>query len=246
MRTAIIALLLTTTPAFAQDGAAGIAFNLGLGAQSSPGYFGADGNVTGPTGSFKLQRFKLGSLGTSNEESLGLGFTGSFRYIGPRSADDYAELTGLDDIDPAIEVGGGVTYTGSNFDVYAVARRGLGGHEGYVGEIGGDLIFYPSDVLTLRAGPRLLAGDEDYAGTYFGVTAAEAAASSFTAFTPSSGVLSRGFEISAEYDLTPDWGLTGTLRYDELLGDAASSPITQSTDQVTVGLVVTRDFSFGF
>ncbi len=246
MRLPLLALILIGSAAAAQDGPAGIAFELGLGAQSAPGYFGADTNVTGPTGSFALDRFTFGSLGTSGEDKLGLGFTGSFRYIGPRRAEDYDELTGLTDIDAALEVGGGVTYTGPNFEVYAVARRGLGGHEGYVGEIGGDLLFFPSDAVTLRVGPRLLAGDADYANTYFGVTAAEAAASSFVAFEATGGAMSRGFELSADYALTPDWGLTGTLRYDELLNDAANSPITQSSDQVTVGLVVTRDFSFGF
>ena len=246
MYRAMIALLLTGSAASAQDGAAGIAFNLGLGAQSAPGYFGSDTNETGPTGSFALDRFTFGSIGTSGEDRLGVGFTGSFRYIGPRRAEDYAELTGLTDIDAALEMGGGVTYTGRNFDVYAVARRGHGGHEGYVGELGGDLIFYPSEAVTLRVGPRLLAGDDTYAGTYFGVTAAESAASSFAAFDAEGGALSRGIEISADYAFTPDWGLTGTLRYDELLNDAANSPITQSSEQVTVGLVVTRDFSFGF
>ncbi|MEY1556128.1 MipA/OmpV family protein [Yoonia sp. R2331] len=246
MRHAILALVLTGSAATAQDGPAGIAFELGIGAQSAPGYFGSDSNQTGPTGSFALDRFTFGSLGTSGEDKTGLGVTGSFRYIGARTSDDYAELTGLNDIDAALEVGGGVTYTGPNFEVYAVARRGLGGHEGYVGELGGDLIFYPSQAVTLRVGPRLLAGDDDYAGTYFGVTAAEAAASSFSAFEASGGAMSRGVEISADYALTSDWGLTGTLRYDELLNDAARSPITQSADQVTVGLVVTRDFSFGF
>ncbi len=246
MRLMILAFALTASAAVAQDGPAGISFNAGLGVESSPDYFGADTSSVGATGSFSLDRLTFGSIGLGGGDDRGFGFTGSVNYIGGRSADDYSELTGLDDIDPALELGGGFSYTGDNFEVYAVARRGIGGHEGTVGEIGGDLIFYPNTATTLRIGPRLLAADDTYTSTYFGVTPDEAAASRFAAFAPEGGIVSRGVEISADYAITDDWGLTGTLRYDELLGDAARSPIVQSTDQLSVGLVVTRDFSFGF
>ena len=245
MRHLMIILAVTGTAASAQDN--GIAFTAGLGAQSAPGYFGAQDNVTGVTGSFSLDRLRFGPLDIGGgADSYGLGFTGSFRYIGERTAEDYAELPGLNDIDAAIELGGGVTYSAPGYEVYAVARRGLGGHEGTVGELGGDLIFYPNSDVTLRVGPRLLAGDDAYTGTYFGVTEDEAAASTFDAFDPSGGALSRGIEVSADYALTSEWGVTGTVRYDELLNDAANSRITQSSDQVTASIVIKRDFSFGF
>jgi len=48
------------------------------------------------------------------------------------------------------------------------------------------------------------------------------------------------------YQVTPDWGVLGILRYDQLQGDAADSPIVQSKDQTSVSLMVTRRFSFGF
>lgn len=246
--TAILILILTATGAAAQDGGFALSFEGGLGAQSAPAYFGSDENEIGPTGSFALDRFRLGGFEIGGGDTLGLGLTGSFRYIADRRAEDYAELTGLSDIDAAIEVGGGLTYTFPDVEVFAIARRGFGGHEGYVAEVGGDLIVPLSDQLTLRAGPRLLAGDDTYTDTYFGVTAAEAATSAYSAYDPDGGALSRGVEVSADYDFNDDWGVIGTVRYDEWINDAAESPIVQggSSDGVTASIVITRDISFGF
>lgn len=249
MRLPIICLMLSTSAAMAQEGPAGIAFTFGLGAESTPGYFGSDSAVTGPAVSFSLDRFRWGSIGIGEgPEQDGLGFTGSFRFIGERSAEDFEELRPYETIDPALEMGGGLTFTTPGTESYAVVRRGIGGHEGYVAELGGDLIFYPSKAVTLRAGPRLLAGDDTFAQTYFGENFLESEAVPLAGggFAAGGGVLSRGVEIVADYDVTADWGITGTLRYDELLNDAANSPITQSKDQVTASIVVTRDFSFGF
>jgi len=62
----------------------------------------------------------------------------------------------------------------------------------------------------------------------------------------SGGLLSRGIEASIAYDVTENWGVVGTINYDELLNDAAKSPIVQTTDQLGVSLVVTRKVSWSF
>lgn len=245
MRFSTLIMMCLGSAAAAQDGPAGIAFTFGLGAESKPGYFGADETVTGLTGSFSLDRFRWGSIGIGEgPDRDGLGFSGSFRFIGAREAEEFEELAPYEDIEAAFEVGGGLKYTTQHTESFAVVRRGFGGHEGYVAELGGDLIFYPSQTVTVRAGPRLLAGDDAYADTYFGETFADPTQTG--GYAASGGVLSRGVEVSADYALNPEWGITGTLRYDQLLNDAAASPITQSTDQVSASIVVKRDFTFGF
>lgn len=247
MRLTILTLLMSTSAAMAQEGPAGIAFTFGLGAESAPGYFGSDTASTGVAGAFRVNRFRWGSIGNDKgPEQDGIGFTGSYRFIAERSAEEFEDLRRYEDIDPALEVGGGLTFTTPGTESFAVVRRGVfGGHSGFVAELGGDLIFYPSDAMTVRAGPRLLAGDDTFAQTYFGETFV-VDPFGYTPFAAGGGVLSRGVELVADYDVTADWGVTGTLRYDQLLNDAAISPITQSTDQVTASVVVTRDFSFGF
>ncbi|MFQ1702570.1 MipA/OmpV family protein [Loktanella agnita] len=72
------------------------------------------------------------------------------------------------------------------------------------------------------------------------VTPAESIASDFDSFDAQSGWLSAGIKAEASYQFNDDWGVTGTLRYDQLLGDTAESPITQSEDQVSASFVVTR------
>ena len=243
------AIVATALPAaaFAQT-----TLTVGLGPQSAPGYFGSDENEVGVTGTFSVQELNFGPLrlgGAEGGAAEGFGFTGSVRYIGERNADDYPELAGTAPIDAALELGGGVTYTTQNFYVFALARKGVTGHDSLVGELGGDAIFRPSAPLELRVGPRLFYGDDDYAQTYFGLTADEVGGTGDAFATPydaQGGLLSRGIEASAAYAFSEDWGVKATVRYDEFVNDAANSPIVlQGSDSATTAsLIVTRRFSF--
>ena len=230
----------------AQDTGNGISARIGIGPKVKPGYFGSDEMVVGPTGSFKLERLQLGGITIGGSEATGFGFGGSVRFVGERNADDFDELAGMDTIDASVELGGGMRYYGQGYSLFADLRYGVIGHESLVGEIGGDLIYQPSDQVTLRAGPRVFWGSDDYAQSYFGVTAEEAVTSSFAAYDASGGILSAGVKAEASYQFNDDWGLTGTLRYDQLRDDAADSPITQTTDQVSASVVITRKVTFGF
>jgi outer membrane scaffolding protein for murein synthesis (MipA/OmpV family) len=232
--------------ATAPAGGNGVSFTLGLGAQSSPGYFGAEDNVIGPTGSFALGNLTFGDISVGGGDDQGFGFGGSVRFISGRTAEDFPELIGLTDLDPSLELGGGLSYTAPGYEVFANLRYGVIGHESLVAEIGGDVIYEPTSQLTLSAGPRLLWGSEDYNRTYFGVTADEALASAFDAYEPGSGLVSAGIKAEANYAINDDWGITGILRYDQLRDDAAASPIAQSTDQFSGSLLITRSVSFGF
>lgn len=251
MKPLILILVLTGTAATAEQHVqpaptVALSFNAGLGVQSAPRYFGAEKSVLGPTGSFEFGSATLGGFSFGGGVTPTWGPVGSFRYIGSRRAEDYAELSGLEDLDPAIELGGGLAYNSSEVEARAVLRRGFGGHEGFVAEVAADYVLRPAEGLTLRAGPRLLAGDDTYADTYFGVTGAEATASQFTAFDPDGGAMSRGVELSATYEFNSGWGVTGAARYEELLGDAASSPITADDDSATFSITITRDVDFSF
>ena len=256
MKLLLIAACVTcATGVAAQERTLGV--TVGIGAQSAPTYFGSETTETGVTGSFGLDRLTFGGLDIGGDDDPnGFGFKGGFRYIGERSADEDAELAGLADIDASLELGGGVTYsylpngTSQHWGNYSFAevRYGVIGHESVVAELGADLIYAPNAQMEFRAGPRLFGGADDYAGTYFGVTADEAAASSFDAFNASGGILSRGVAASVSYDFNEDWGVVGSVSYEEFLKDAADSPIVQqgTKDQVSVSLVVTRALEFNF
>lgn len=242
MRGLLIFVLALPSAGLAQAGN-DIAVTLGLGAESAPAYFGSGTNETGPA--FSFDRLTFGDGGV-DRDATGLRFRPSVRYIAPREADDHAELQGLADIDAALELGGGFRYVGADFDAFAVARFGVGGHEGLVVALGADFIADLGPRWQLRAGPRALWGNEEYAQTYFGVSAAESATSVFDAYDAGSGLISAGIESRLTYQFTPDWGLSGTIAFDQLQGDAADSPIVQDKDQITAGLVLTRRVSFSF
>ena len=248
-----LAILAAALPlsATAQDGGTVLQFEAGLGVQSAPLYFGSDETETGVTGSFSFGCFERGSIRLGCDDTPGWGLTGSVRVVGERPGvfedvpDDIAidPLFTYDTVDPAIELGGGLAYTAPDVEAFAVIRRGFGGHEGWVAEAGADLVLPATDRLTLRAGPRLLAADDTFMDTYFATGAGFLGTG---AYDPDGGLVSAGVQLSARYDVTDAWAVTGTARYDQLLDDAAASPITQSTDQTTLSLVVSRAFDLRF
>jgi outer membrane protein len=229
-------------------------FRLGGGLGYGSSYFGSDSNELTPSGSFDFQFLRgPGGMALGSETGapqFGFAPRGSFRVIGERSASDHPELTGLQDVPLSIEVGFGLGYVSQNFEAFADVRYGAIGHHAFVGELGADVVMRPTDRLTLTAGPRLVLGSNKFNDTYFGVTAAEAAASGSarTAYNPGSGAVSVGLELGASYALNDKWNLDGALRYDRFRGDAKNSPIvTQgSDDNVRVTIGVSRLISLDF
>lgn len=234
MRILVIPLIFAATSVAAQDASEtrALRLTLGLGAAQTPDYFGAGNSDVGITGSFSLDYLNFGSLQFSGDDAGGFGIKGSVRYVGAREA----ELAEVPDVDMAIEAGGGFSYTTDFAEIFAVGRYGVIGHEAFVGEVGGDVIFRTGDQTEFRMGPRLFFGDDSYANTYFGAGAYDA----------KGGLLSRGIEASIAYDISDNWGVIGAVNYDALVNDAADSPIVQDTDQLGVSLIVTRKLSWTF
>lgn len=244
----VLSSLLVTVPfaVAAQDQPNGVEFRFGLGPSLEPGYFGDEDLDAGVDAELKVERLQLWGLTLGDQTSSGLGFGGSVRFVSGRDADDFDELAGLNSIDPSLEIGGGLEFTTPDYEIFAKLRYGIIGHESYVAELGTDFFHRPTDQLTFRMGPRLLLGDDTYAQTYFGVTATEADASSFSAFDAQGGVISAGAKAKATYAINNDWEVVGTLQYDQLRDDAADSPITTSDDQFSGSIVLTRRITLGF
>jgi outer membrane scaffolding protein for murein synthesis (MipA/OmpV family) len=247
----VVTALVCAAPAAAQDSA--LSFSLTGGARVAPDYFGASGHSLAPAIGFGFQGLRFGGLQLGDPDAPrvfapGAGLRGAFRFIGEREGVN--ELTGLRDVDAALELGIGAHYTADMWQVFADLRYGVVGHKGFTGEVGANAIYRAPSGLVLNAGPRAEFGSGRFTNTYFGITPAEAAGSAgrFTSYTASGGVYSVGFEMGAYQPLGDDWGLTGTLRYDRLRGDAARSPIvTQgSRDQISAEIGLTRHFNLRF
>lgn len=244
-----LAALLGAAPVAAQDSAFG--FSLTGGARIAPDYFGASGRSISPAFGFGFQGLRFGGteLGDPDGPKVfapGTGLRGSFRFIGEREGKD--ELAGMADVDAALELGLGVHYTSDLWQVFADLRYGVVGHKGVTGEVGANFIYRAPSGLVLNAGPRAEFGSSRFTNTYFGITAAESLTSGLAAYSASGGVYSVGFEMGAYQPLGDNWGITGTLRYDRLRGDAAQSPIVLqgSRDQVSAEIGLTRHFNLRF
>ncbi|WP_282025003.1 MipA/OmpV family protein [Limimaricola cinnabarinus] len=233
-------LIMTAPAPTPSDPGRVLGFTLRGGLATSPEYFGSDEYEIGPDLGFALDRLRFGPFDIGSDDpdfvSTGFGLRGSLRYISERDAEDVDGVTGLDDVDAALELGLGVGYDTRDFGVFADLRRGFGGHESFVAELGADVYSYPSERLTLRAGPRALFAEDDYAQTYFGAPG----------FAADGGLISAGVEIGGIYEFSDDWGLDGAITYDRLMNDAADSPITEDDDQFGARLGITRQIDFRF
>lgn len=223
------------------------------GVNVSPAYFGSDDTEVGPNAAVRLDYirfpngFEFGS-GQTVGYRRGLGLQGSANYIPERDSSDYSEIDGLKDVDTTLEAGLGIGYEERNYRMFANARYGFVGHNGWVGELGADGIAYPVDGLTLTFGPRVNLGSDLFANTYFGVNGSGSRQSGLPEFEAEGGVMSYGAVFGVRYLWNERWGVEGAARYDRLTNDAADSPITEegSADQYSITLGITRRISLDF
>lgn len=223
-----------------------------LGPQLSPSWPGADKFSVGPY--VDLSRESVGTEFTfeAADESFGgpllqsgkFAFGPAFGFIGKRTAADVG--ANLPKVGLTIEAGGFAQVSLSpNFRVRAEARRGLGGHDGFVGEVSADYVARDGDDWLFSVGPRVTLGDGKYQRAYFGVSPAASTASGLPAYDIDGGVHAVGVTAGYLQQLSPRWGFAVYGRYDRLVGDAARSPVVRelgSRDQPSVGVALSYTF----
>jgi MipA family protein len=188
--------------------------------------------------------------------SVALFDTGKFRIgaVGRidwgRDEDSSDHLNGIGNLDPSLEVGGFTEwYPVDWLRLRGELRYGFGGYEGWVGDLGADVIV-PYETWRFAIGPRLAFGSSAFQNAYFGVTPFQALSANFlgnplTVYQAGSGLYSWG----ATAQLTKDFGKGFTAgvfgTYGRLIGDAADSPLTQSANQFTAGVSLAYTFNIG-
>ena len=128
----------------------------------------------------------------------------------------------------------------------AEARKGIGGHEGLIGDVGADYVARDGDRWLFSIGPRATFTNQRYQRAYFGVRPQDVAASGLPAYRPGGGLQSVGATAGLLRQLTPRWGVAGFARYDRLVDDPGRSPVVRllgSRDQLSAGIAAT--FTFG-
>jgi outer membrane protein len=120
-----------------------------------------------------------------------------------------------------------------------------GGHEGAVLEGSLGLLTPLSDQLTVIGSVTASYMSENYADSYFGVSAAGSAASGLPQFDADAGFKDVGLSMIATYAWTDEISSVLIGNYTHLIEDAADSPIVSqrgSEDQFFVGLGLTYTF----
>ena len=199
----------------------GIVFELGVAGKVTPRYFGASDLILSPVPLFRLKRLTLPNgftIGGGSDEGFSL--SPSLDIISERSTKDSPELVGLNAIDTAYEIGVAAKYQIGHFRIMGEVRRGFGGHEGFRGELGADIIVKPDEFWTFHGGPRLEFADDTFTNTYFGVSAAEASAS-YPATVSGGGLISAGLEAGVRYQMDEHWAIEAGAGWSRLTGDAA-------------------------
>lgn len=247
--TIALAATLGAAPALAQESRT----RVGLGAQYTPDYPGADGSSVRPLFDFARAKGDEPFAFSAADDSFGPalikadGFSAgpSLAFQGKRSASDTAGR--LPKVGNTIEAGAFAQIEfASSFRLRAEARKGLGGHKGFVTNLSADFYTRDGDKWLFAIGPRLRLANGRYNRAYFGVEPADAVpAIGLPAYRPSGGISSVGGAATALYSLSPRWGLLGYARYDRLTDDAKRSPVVRTfgeRGQVSGGLALTYTF----
>lgn len=248
---AIALFALLATPAVAQEKEPR-RVRVGLGAQVTPAYPGADEVRFGPYINVDIAQGDTPFGFEAQDESFaipvintnGIGIGPSLNIQGSRTNSDVGVPIGK--VKTTVEAGGFVhAFVTPGFRVRAELRRGLGGHDGFVGEVSADLIARDGDRYVFSIGPRVVVSNARYQRAYFGVTGTQAAATGLPVYTPEGGLQSVGGTGGLTFQFSRRWGMMGYVRYDRLVEDASDSPVVRgfgSRDQFSGGLGLTYTF----
>lgn len=255
----LLALATLCTSALAQkspDTADSWKFSVGLGLISQPTYPGSSDTKTSvlPILSANYGRYFIGGVPGAGVPAgvgaylvqdahwrLGVGLGANLDK--PREESDSPRLNGWGDIKGSTLGTVFGSYSDSWWKVGGNVLTDLGGNN-HGTRISVDLEakYSPMDKLQLTAGPSLTWADAKYTQTFFGINAAQSAASGLASYTAKAGLNKVSFNIGANYQLTQQWGLGARFSASSLRGDAATSPITEKKSQNSFGVFANYRF----
>jgi MipA family protein len=241
-----------------QEPAHGLSGRIGLGVASVPTYEGSPNRRTLASPELTLS-YRSRAWGSVEFGQRGLIWhaveVGRFRFAlvaqfdpGRRDKDTSTgnptpgdqRLAGMGKVQASTEAGVGIGYG----PVMVVARQSLSerGAKGAQVDMTVEMPWSVSDRLGLRFALGATWADRNYMQTYFGVTAAQAQATSFSAYTPKSGCRKVEASVGAEYAMALRWKLAANVAFTHLGDDAAASPLVGRRHGAWAALAVAHEF----
>lgn len=167
-----------------------------------------------------------------------------------RDEDVASNLAGLGNVDPTFELGGFVQwFPVSWFRLRGEMRYGLGGFDGWVGDVGADFIA-ANGPWRFALGPRLAFGGNGYMEAFYGVTPFQSAVTGYfgnpiAPYQASGGIETWGVTAQVTRYMGNGFTLGAYGSYNRVVGDAADSPLTQSSNQFEAGMSLSYAFNLG-
>lgn len=165
---------------------------------------------------------------------------------GRDETDNRADLTGLGNIGPAVEVGGFTRLQfGRIWFGISAGQDVAGGHKGMTVDGSMGVMLPLTSSLSASVSANTTWASRKYMNRFFGVSAAQSAASGLSEFAAESGLKDYGAGLGLSYRLSKSWSLQGGTRYKRLTSDAADNPLVRqrgSKDQVMNYLAMAYTF----
>jgi MipA family protein len=160
----------------------------------------------------------------------------------PRRASDDPILRGWGDIPGTARAGVFASYTRDWLSVRGSISDAVAHHEGVLASFAVEAKYHATQRLTLSIGPEITWANNQYAQTFFGISAAQGEIAGIAPYQAKSGVNTVGGSAGATYMLTDHWSLGAHVSYGKLQGDAANSPVTTDKTQRMYGVFVMYRF----
>lgn len=213
-------------------------FSVGGGVMYGPAYEGSDKYVVRPLPDVSIE-YKEGLFFANAWDGIGsypiqgedykIGASIGFA-AGRDEGDDRKNLHGMGDIDMSATAN-----LMGEYDVGPVKISGkiTKGSEDYgtTASIEAGTMVPVTEKLMVMASAGPTWADENHMSSYFGVSSAQAARSGYSRYNAGSGIKSIGFTAGAFYSVTENWDAKFMVKADQLMGDAADSPITKDEFQ---------------
>ncbi|HEX6842731.1 MAG TPA: MipA/OmpV family protein [Stellaceae bacterium] len=221
---------------------------LGAGAEMEPIYEGSKRYSVTPTAVIDVRYKDIAFL--SDGEGLGVNLVRGQTYRAGVAIDydlgrDHHlqhRLTGTGNVGVAPEAKLFAEYFLLPFVYRIDIRRGLGGHDGVIGDLGAYVPLPVAKNTYVFTGPSITFADTRYMQSYFGISPAQASRSQFSAFDAHSGLVRAGWGVTALYQYDKHWWLEAEGAWQYMLGDAGRSPIVEEKSQFALGANVLYRF----
>ena len=188
------------------------------------------GNTRNGIGSYPIQgeHYKLG---------------GSIGYApGRDESDDRKNLAGMGDLDASPTANLLAEYDLGPAQLSGALSTALSGDYGTTIDLNIGSSHNLTDTLILSGAIGTQWADQKHMRNHFGVSSAQSVQSAYNPYGAESGFKSVGFRVTATYNMTDQWNTSLTFMGDQLIGDAADSPLVK--EDFVPAVFLTTSYSF--